>query len=63
MEDDFLEEDDNIFGGDEVLDYIIYEEVEKELDKKKSRFGCLSTIVLAISTFGGFVVLITWIVG
>jgi len=28
MEDnDFLEEDDNIFSDDEVLDYIIYEEI------------------------------------
>ena len=52
-----MEEDDNIFGGDEVLDYIIYEEVEKELGKKKSSSGCLSTIVLIISTFGGFAIL------
>jgi hypothetical protein len=63
MEDDFFEEDDNIFGDDEVLDYIIYEEVEKELGKKKSNAGCLSTIILAISTFGGFAVLAFWIVG
>ncbi len=58
-----MEEGDNIFGGDEVLDYIIYEEVEKELGKKKSSSGCLGTIVLAISTFGGFAILAFWIVG
>jgi len=53
-----MEDDDNIFGGDEVLDYIIYEEVEKELGKKKSNAGCLSTIILTISTLGGFAILL-----
>jgi hypothetical protein len=62
MDDDFLEEDDTIFGDDEVLDYIIYEEAEKELGKKKNNAGCFSTIILTISTFGGFAVLIFWIV-
>jgi hypothetical protein len=63
MGDDFFEDDDNIFGGDEVLDYIIYEEVEKELGNKKNSAGCLSTIILTISTFGGFAILVHWIVG
>ena len=58
-----MEDDDNIFGDDEVLDYIIYEEVEKELGKKKSNSGCLSTIIFAISTFGGFAILTLWIGG
>jgi len=57
-----MEDDDNIFGGDEVLDYIIYKEVEKELGKKKNNAGCLSTIILTISTLGGFAILIFWIV-
>ena len=61
-DDDFFEEDDNIFSDDEVLDYIIYEEAEKELGKKKNNAGCFSTIILTISTFGGFAVLIFWIV-
>lgn len=60
---DFLEEDDNIFSDDEVFDYIIYEEAEKELEKKKNNTGCLSTIILTFSTLGGFAVLILWIVG
>ena len=63
MGDNGFEEDDNIFGGDEVLDYIIYEEVEKELGKKKSSSGCLSTIILTISTFAGLAILVLWIVG
>ena len=63
MENDFFEEDDNIFGEDEVLDYIIYEEIEKELDKKKSSSGCLSTILVTLSTFGGFAMLVLWIAG
>ena len=57
-----MEDDDNIFGDDEVLDYIIYEEVEKELGKKKSSSGCLSTIILTISTLGGFAILALWII-
>ncbi len=60
MEDDFLEED-TIFGDDEVLDYIIYEEIEKETGKKNNNAGCLSTILMMFSTFGGFTVLIFWI--
>ena len=58
MEDDFLEEDDTIFGDDEVLDYIIYEEIEKETGKKNNNGGCLSTILIMFSTFGGFAILI-----
>lgn len=59
-ENNFLEEDENIFSDDEVLNYIIYEEVEKELEKKRnSSLGCLATFV-AIFTFGGFAVLFIW---
>jgi len=53
MEDDFLEEN-TIFEDDEVLDYIIYEKTEKELGKKQSNAGCLSTIFVIFSTFGLF---------
>jgi len=63
MEDDFLEEDDNIFGDDEVLDYIIYEKIEKEAGKKKNNAGCLSTIFMMISTCGSFAMLVLWIAG
>ena len=59
---DFFEEDDNIFGEDEVLDYIIYEEIEKETGQKSSA-GCFSTILLTISTFAAFAILVFWIVG
>ena len=62
MDDDFFEKDDNIFGGDEVLDYIIYEEVEKELGKKKNNAGCLNTLFAIFSTFGGFTILVLWII-
>ncbi len=60
---DFLEEDDNIFSDDEVFDYIIYEEAEKELEKKKNNAGCLSTIILTLSTLGGFAALVLWTIG
>ena len=62
MENDFFEEDDNIFGEDEVLDYIIYEEIEKETGQKSST-GCFGTILVMISTFGGFATLIFWMLG
>jgi hypothetical protein len=52
MEDDFFEEDETIFGADEVFDCIVLEEMEKENSKKKNNAGCLSTVFMMISTFG-----------
>jgi len=63
MEDDFFEEEDTIFGDDEVFDCIMLEEMEKETGKKKNNAGCLSTILMMFSTFGSFVMLIFWMVG
>ncbi len=47
MENDDLDEYDGIFNDDEVVDVILYDKVEKELDKKKNS-GCF-TALLAIS--------------
>jgi hypothetical protein len=63
MEDDFIEEDDNIFGEDEVFDYMMLDEMEKESEKKsesQKATGCLSSIFFIISTFGflGIIVVI-----
>jgi hypothetical protein len=46
MEDDFFEEND-------AIDYILYEETEKEVGTKNGNSGCFGTILLIISTFGG----------
>ena len=50
MEDEFFEEDETIFGVDEVFDCIVLEEMEKT-SKKKHNAGCLSTIFMMIQTF------------
>lgn len=40
-------DDDNIFDEDEALDYIMYEDVEKEVGRNNAdRSGCLGTIAL-----------------
>jgi len=39
MDDDFFEEEDNIFDEDDALDYILYEEIEKETGKTTKNAG------------------------
>ena len=56
-----MEDDDNIFGDDEILDYIIYEEIEKETGKEKNNAGCLNSIILTFAMLGSFASLIFWI--
>ena len=53
MEDDFLEENENIFDEDDALDYILFEEAEKEVGTKNGNSGCFGTILIITSTFGG----------
>ena len=50
--------DDNIFDEDDALDYIMYKEVEKEVNHPKAKTGCLGVLlVLTIPSFLlGFVV-------
>lgn len=36
--------DDNIFVEDDALDYVLYEETEKDVRKKQIRLGCLGLI-------------------
>ncbi len=42
--------DDNIFDDDDALDYILYEEVEKEVNTNdpKSRGGCFGVLLVLI---------------
>jgi len=63
MDDDFFEEEeDGIFGEDEVFDYIMLDEMEKEGGKQKVS-GCLTSILLIISTIGtlGIIVILKFI--
>lgn len=62
MDDDFFEEDENIFDEDDALDYILYEEAEKETGKTTKNAGCLTTILLAVSAIGYFVITALWII-
>jgi hypothetical protein len=58
MEDDFVEEDDTIFGDDEVFDCMVLDELEKEQGpKKNSNQGCFGTLIIfvgiiSVMTFG-----------
>ncbi len=40
--------DDNIFDEDDALDYIMYEEVEKEVNDPQSRSGCLGMLLVLV---------------
>ena len=65
MEDDFFDQDDldgNIFDDDDALDYIIYEECERDV-KKNNGAGCLGMIVgmVFVSAVAGFVLAGTFI--
>lgn len=65
MEDDFFDQDDlggNIFDDDDALDYILYEECERDA-KKNSGAGCLGMIVVMVfvSAVAGFVLARTFI--
>lgn len=42
--------DDNIFDEDDALDYILFKEVEKEVNSNnpKSRSGCLGVMLVLI---------------
>ena len=40
--------DDNIFDDDDALDYIMYEEVEKEVNDPQSRSGCLGVLLILV---------------
>jgi hypothetical protein len=44
--------DDNIFDEDDALDYIMYKEVEKEVNAPQAKTGCLGLLlVLTIPSF------------
>lgn len=40
-------DEENLFDEDEALDFIVYEELQKEENNPKSG-GCLSTIILLV---------------
>ncbi len=38
--------DDNIFDEDDALDYIMYKEIEKEVNSPQAKSGCLGVLLL-----------------
>jgi len=60
MKDDDLDQYDGIFNDDEVVDMILYEEVEKGDDgHKKNNSGCFTTLlVISGSTLLGLLIFI-----
>jgi|AVFP01.1.fsa_nt_gi hypothetical protein len=44
---------DNLFDDDDALDYILYEECEKEQSNTPEPKGCLSTIALVLLPIAG----------
>ena len=64
MDDDFFADDDNIFSDDEALDFMIFEELEKENREKISQregprepqpqggSGCLAVFLLILIPIG-----------
>lgn len=49
MDEDEILEEDNMFDEDDAFDYIMFRESEKD-EKKGGGSGCLSTILVTIST-------------
>jgi hypothetical protein len=41
--------DDNIFDNDDALDYILYEDSERDVRERKGGGGCLSVILILIT--------------
>lgn len=42
--------DDNLFDEDDALDYVLYEECEKEVKKNGGNSGCLGMLVFMLIT-------------
>lgn len=40
--------DDNLFDEDDALDYILYEECEKETEEPNGKSGCAGMLVLLL---------------
>lgn len=47
--------DDNLFDEDDALDYILYEECEKEVKNSNGKSGCAGVLVLFIVPSAVFV--------
>jgi len=57
MEEEELFEEDNIFDEDDAFDCILFREEEKDEKKGRGGPGCLSTILVTISTLCGIAIL------
>lgn len=62
MDDDFFEEDNNFLDEDEALDYILYEEMEKETGRPSKNTGCLTSLLVMVSAIGCLAAATIWII-
>jgi len=62
MDEDEIFEADNIFDEDDAFDCMMFREAEKE-EKGGSGGGCLTTILISISTCCGIAILAHWMIG
>jgi len=62
LDDDFFEEEESIFGEDEVFDYMMLDEMEKETGKTTKNAGCLTSLVVMVSAIGCLAVAAIWII-
>ena len=59
MEDDF-DEYDGLLDDDPVVDYILYEDMEREQNKGKEGKGCLANVVILLLPWvAGYWLLVT----
>jgi hypothetical protein len=48
-----MDEDNNIFEKDDVLDYVIYEDIEKQDNRQSNKSGCFGILLLFMLPFIG----------
>ena len=53
--------DDNPFDDDDALDYIIYEECEKETNNSKDNGGCFGSIIFFLVSPVATLLFLKWL--
>ena len=46
-----MSKDNDEFGRDDVLDYMVYEDIEKEIKGKSCKSGCLGILIILVLPF------------
>jgi len=53
-----MDEDDNIFDDDDALDFVMYEEANKDKSGKSEKKGCFGLLILLIIPAAGYWILL-----